>query len=241
MSETRVSRTEKLIGGEGVARLARAHVAVVGVGGVGSHAAEGLCRAGVGRLTLIDPDAVEPSNLNRQVQATVLTLGMPKAEALAARLRTINPDGVFEAVVAAARRGNLADLIAPGLDAVVDAIDDVEAKAALAVHCVRQGLPIVCCLGAARRLNPTLVRVARLGDTRACPLARALRASVRTEAPEALAGVIAVFTEEPAAKHEGPEPLRPLGSAPFVPAAAGMAAAYAIAGVLLGREREVAP
>lgn len=241
MDETRVSRTEKLIGGEGVARLARAHVAVAGVGGVGSHAAEGLCRAGVGRLTLIDPDAVEASNLNRQVQATFLTLGMSKAEALAARLRAIDPDGVFEAVVAAVSRANVADLLAPGIDAVVDAVDDVDAKTALAVHCVRRGTPIVCCLGAARRLNPTLVRVGRLGDTRACPLARALRSSVRAEAPEALARVIAVFTEEPMPKHEGPEPLRPLGSAPFVPAAAGMAAAYAVVDVLLGLGREDAP
>ncbi len=241
MGETFVSRTEKLIGSEGVARLARAHVAVAGVGGVGSNAAEGLCRAGVGRLTLIDPDAVEASNLNRQVQATVLTLGMPKAEALAARLRTINPDGVFEAVIAAVSRATIAGLLPPGIDAVVDAIDDVDAKAALVIHCVRRGMPIACCLGAARRLNPTLVRVARLGETRACPLARALRASVRAEAPEALARVIAVFTEEPARKHEGTEPLRPLGSAPFVPAAVGMAAAYAVVGVLLGREREDLP
>ncbi len=100
---------------------------------------------------------------------------------------------------------------------------------------------MVCCLGAARRLNPTSVRVAPLGKTRACPLARALRAAVRAEAPEALANVTAVFSEEPAAKHAGPEPLRPLGSAPFVPAAAGMAAAYAIAGILLDRHGERAP
>ncbi|HNR99084.1 MAG TPA: ThiF family adenylyltransferase [Planctomycetota bacterium] len=241
MGETRFSRTAKLIGEEGVARLARAHVAVAGLGGVGSHAAEGLCRAGVGRLTLIDPDVVEPSNLNRQVQATVLTLGGSKAEALAARLRTINPDGVFNAVVAAVRRGNLADLLAPDLDAVLDAIDDVASKSALVVYCARRSLPMVCCLGAARRLNPTSVRVAPLGKTRACPLARALRAAVRAEAPEALANVTAVFSEEPAAKHAGPEPLRPLGSAPFVPAAAGMAAAYAIAGILLDRHGERAP
>ncbi len=234
MPELWTSRTEKLIGPEAAARLARAHALVVGVGGVGSHAAEGLCRAGVGRLTLVDPDAVERSNMNRQLQATTLTIGRAKAEALAERFRAINPGGAFEAVVEMLSSANVARLVVPGVDVVVDAIDSLEAKAALLVHCARRDIPVVSCLGAALKLDPTLVHVASLGETRACPLARKLRALVREEAPEALAKIVAVFTEEVVPKHEGP--VRPLGSMPFVPAAVGITAAYAAFGLLLHGE-----
>jgi tRNA A37 threonylcarbamoyladenosine dehydratase len=156
-------------------------VVVFGVGGVGGYAAEGLARSGVGRLTLVDYDVVCATNLNRQIQALATNVGKPKAEALAERLRLVNPQCKVQAV-AAFYSGDNADALLPLDDLptfVVDAIDNVTAKLHLLDRCRRHGIAVVSSMGAAGKLDPTQVRVADLMHTHTDPLARAVRKSLR--------------------------------------------------------------
>lgn len=201
------ARTEILIGPEGLARLRAAHVLVVGLGGVGGHAAEALGRAGVGRLTLLDHDVVSPSNLNRQLLALRSTLGRPKVDVMAERLRDIDPDlelaliGDFlqpdaaDALVAAAR-----------CDHVADCIDSIACKAALVAACHRHGVPVISALGAGNCLDAGRARVARLNQTQVCPLARELRRRLRElDAP---LNYPVVYSDEP---RRPPLPHQPVG------------------------------
>ena len=154
-----------------MARLAAAHVLVVGVGGVGSWCAEALVRTGLGRITLVDDDVVAESNVNRQCPATSLTIGRPKVEAMAERLRAINPKcevrGRFE------RFERFEGF--EGFDLIVDAIDSVDCKAELILGATEAGVPLVSSMGAALRLDPTQVRVTRFEKVEGDGLARALR------------------------------------------------------------------
>lgn len=169
----------RLYGGDAMERLARARVCVIGVGGVGSWVAEALARSGIGGLTLIDPDHVAESNINRQVHAIDATLGMAKVQAMADRIRGIHPacevDGVEEFV----SEDNVARLLAGRYDHVVDAIDDTRAKTALAVHSLSEGLPFTCVGGAGGRTDPARVRVSDLALTSHDPLLAKLRANLR--------------------------------------------------------------
>lgn len=172
------SRSEALLGGEAMERLAASHVLVVGVGGVGSWCAEALARTGVGRLTLMDDDLVAESNVNRQCPATAKTVGRPKVEAMAARLREINP--ALEVHVLPSRYpslsnpSNLSNL--PWLpDLVVDAIDSVDCKARLLLDAAAAGVSVVSSMGAALRTDPTKVRVMRFDKVEGDGLAKALR------------------------------------------------------------------
>lgn len=175
----RFDRIGRLVGDTGMSRLLGAHVAVIGLGGVGSHAAEALCRSGVGRLTLIDFDLVCVTNTNRQVQAMRGTVGRPKATVLAERLRLINPKAEIKAVPLF-YEARLADrLLHDGLDYVVDAIDNVTAKVHLLDQCRRRGLPVVCSTGASGRLDPTAIAVGDLAETRIDPLAASVRKILR--------------------------------------------------------------
>jgi tRNA A37 threonylcarbamoyladenosine dehydratase len=174
------ARTEILIGTAGLARLRAAHVLVAGLGGVGGYAAEALGRAGIGRLTLLDHDVVSPSNLNRQLLALHSTLGRPKVELMAERLRDIDPTleltllGEFLQPEAAE-----ALLTAAPYDYVADCIDSIACKAALVASCQRRGVPVISALGAGNCLDVTRVRVAPLNQTQMCPLARELRRRLR--------------------------------------------------------------
>ena len=154
-----------------MARLAAAQVAVIGVGGVGGWCAEALVRTGVGHITLVDDDTVQPSNLNRQCPATSKTLGLPKVEAMKSRLLEINPDCDVTAV--SARFVSAADL--PRADLVVDAIDSVDCKAELILAATEKGMPVVSSMGAALRTDPTKVEVRRFDKVEGDGLARALR------------------------------------------------------------------
>ena len=157
-----------------MARLAAAHVLVVGVGGVGSWCAEALVRTGLGRITLVDDDVVAESNVNRQCPATSLTIGRPKVEAMAERLRAINPKcevrGRFERFE---RFEGFEGF--EGFDLIVDAIDSVDCKAELILGATEAGVPLVSSMGAALRLDPTQVRVTRFEKVEGDGLARALR------------------------------------------------------------------
>lgn len=174
------ARTEILIGRAGLARLQATHVLVAGLGGVGGHAAEALGRAGIGQLTLLDHDVVTPSNLNRQLLALHSTLGRPKVEVMAERLRDINPDVRLTLHGEFLQPDGAAALLAGArYDAVADCIDSIACKAALVAACHRQDIPVISALGAGNCLDSGRVRVARLNQTQHCPLARELRRALR--------------------------------------------------------------
>ncbi len=174
------NRTGILLGDAGLARLRRAKVAVFGLGGVGAYAAEGLARAPVGELLLVDRDTVQPSNLNRQLPASLDALGRPKVEVVAERLRKVNPELIVNEVHDELRLDNASTFLdGRQFDYVVDAIDMVGSKVALLQYCHANRLAVVSSMGAARRLDPTRVRVADISKTRDCPLARDVRKQLR--------------------------------------------------------------
>ncbi len=169
-------RTALLVGDEGIAKLQQAHVLIVGLGGVGGMAAEMLARAGVGRLTLVDADAVSETNLNRQVIALRSTVGRPKAEVLQDRLSDINPACQITALQTYLKDELTEDLLASArFNYVVDAIDTLSPKVNLIRIALENGLPLVSSMGAGAKFDPTKVEVADIGKSHHCPLAHMLR------------------------------------------------------------------
>jgi tRNA threonylcarbamoyladenosine dehydratase len=171
--------TRLLYGDESAARLARARVLVVGLGGVGSWVAEALARSGIGALTLMDPDDVCVSNINRQLMATHETIGRFKVDVLAERLRAIHPACRINTIRAFLHRTNAEETLAPGYDYVVDAIDGVMIKARLIAMCKERGIPIITCGGAAGKKNPALVRIVDLSETQHDALLAFVRRKLR--------------------------------------------------------------
>ena len=169
-------RTELLLGEEKMNRLRRAHVLVVGVGGVGAYAAEMICRAGVGQLTLVDADVVQPSNINRQMPALHSTLGQPKVEILAGRFRDINPELQLTVHPVFLKDEHIPALLdAAPYDFVVDAIDTLAPKCHLIVEAQKRHLKIVSSMGAGAKRDITQVRFADLWETYHCGLSKAVR------------------------------------------------------------------
>lgn len=225
------TRSAALLGQEGMERLSRATVLMLGLGGVGGHCAEALARGGVGRLLLVDPDAVSPTNLNRQLAALGTTLGRPKADVLAERLRALDPAIRVESRVACYTPESGEALLSPTPDFVVDAMDTVSAKVDLAVRCQAAGIPLIACMGAGNKLDPTAFRVADLAQTAVCPLARVMRRELRARG---IVHLPVVFSAEPPLRAPVGEPPPPgkhtvPGSLSAVPGAAGLAlAAYVL-------------
>jgi tRNA threonylcarbamoyladenosine dehydratase len=191
---------ERLYGAGSLARLAAAHVCVIGIGGVGSWAAEALARSGIGRQTLIDLDHVAESNVNRQVHALEATLGQAKVLAMRERIVQINPDSQVACIEEFVAEENVATLL-PGCDAVLDCIDQVRGKAALIAHCRRLKLPVVTTGGAGGRTDPTRIRIDDLSRTTQDALASKLRAKLRkdygfTRDAKQKFGVPCVFSDE---------------------------------------------
>ncbi len=169
-------RTRLLLGEEKSERLRQAHVLVVGVGGVGAYAAEMLCRAGVGRLTLVDADTVQPTNINRQLPALHSTLGQPKVEVLAARFRDINPEVELTVLPVFLKDENIPQLLdAARYDFVVDAIDTLAPKCYLIAEALRRRIKIVSSMGAGAKSDITQIRFADIWDTYHCGLSKAVR------------------------------------------------------------------
>jgi len=184
MSESLFSRTLLLIGGPALERLQASSVAVFGVGGVGSYAAEALARSGVGRLILIDNDVVCESNMNRQIHALASTLGMPKAEAMKNRIADINPDIAVETRRIFYLPG--ADSLDWDYDYVIDAVDTVTAKLGIIMEAKNRGVPVISAMGAGNKLDPTKFETADIYDTSVCPLARVMRRELRKRGVESL-------------------------------------------------------
>lgn len=169
-------RTRLLLGEEKSERLRQAHVLVVGVGGVGAYAAEMLCRAGVGRLTLVDADTVQPTNINRQLPALHSTLGQPKVEVLAARFRDINSEVELTVLPVFLKDENIPQLLdAARYDFVVDAIDTLAPKCHLIAEALRRRIKIVSSMGAGAKSDITQIRFADIWDTYHCGLSKAVR------------------------------------------------------------------
>lgn len=169
-------RTTLLMGQEKMDKLAKAHVLVVGVGGVGAYAAEMLCRAGIGHLTLVDADVVQPTNINRQLPALHSTIGCSKVEVLAKRFRDINPEVTLTVLPTFLKDEAIPELLnAAHYDFVVDAIDTLSPKCHLIVESMKRRIKIVSCMGAGAKSDVTQIRYADIWDTYHCGLSKAVR------------------------------------------------------------------
>lgn len=204
-----------LIGEDGVNRLRQSSVIIFGVGGVGSYVTEGLARAGIGSITVVDKDCIDITNINRQIPALHSTVGRPKAEVIAERIRDINPECRVVAeecffLPDTADRFDFSEY-----DHVIDAIDNVTGKIALAEKAFREGTPIISSMGTGNKLDPTAFRVADIEKTRVCPLARVMRHELRKRGVH---GLKVVYSEEEPVKTGSRTP----GSVSFVPSVAGL-------------------
>ncbi|KAB5319823.1 tRNA threonylcarbamoyladenosine dehydratase [Bacteroides stercoris] len=169
-------RTRLLLGEEKMERLQQAHVLVVGLGGVGAYAAEMICRAGVGRMTIVDADTVQPTNINRQLPALHSTMGREKAEVLAARFKDINPDIQLTVLPVFLKDDNIPELLdAARYDFVVDAIDTLAPKCYLIAETLKRHIKIVSSMGAGAKSDITQIRFADIWDTYHCGLSKAVR------------------------------------------------------------------
>lgn len=214
-TETMYTRTEMMLGQEGVKALGRAHVAVFGCGGVGGFAIEALARAGIGELTLVDSDRVCPSNINRQIIATCATVGQLKTHAARDRVLLINPNAVVHTRDCFFDESTAPDFSFADYDYVVDAIDSVRSKLLLIRLATEAGTPIISSMGAGNKLNPTRFRVSDISKTFGDPLAKAVRLGLRK------LGIVhlpVVFSDEPPAISGNSVP----GSISFVPSVVGL-------------------
>ena len=238
----RFIRTEMMLGSDAMDKLSGSHVAVFGLGGVGSYAAEALCRSGVGELTLIDQDTLSVSNINRQLYALESTVGLPKAEAAAVRCRDINPDIIVHPLCATYDAAHREDFFSVRYDYIVDAIDLVSCKLDLIEQAQQRGIPIISALGTGNKLDPSLLRVSDISKTSGCPLARVMRKELRARGIQHLK---VVFSPEEAAETnqlETPPPGRRSvpASVAWVPSCAGLMLGGAVVQDLI-RERSEQP
>ena len=179
MLQHSLSRTELLIGKDALDKLAKSKVMVFGVGGVGSFTVEALARAGVGNLILVDDDTVCLTNLNRQIHATYKTISKNKVEVMKERVLSVNRNCNVETIQVFVTPDNLEEIIPDDVDYVVDAIDTVSAKIALAVYCEQKGIKLMSSMGTGNKLNPAEFKVADIYNTKVCPLAKVMRYELR--------------------------------------------------------------
>lgn len=238
--DERFLRNEMLWGGEGQERLARSHVILFGLGGVGSYTAECLARSGIGELTIVDSDTVAVSNINRQLEALTSTVGLPKAQAVAQRLRDINPEIRLHPVHGLYDAAHRDDFFPEGCryDYIVDAIDLVSCKLDLAETARRLEIPLIMALGTGNKLDPEQLRLADISETYGCPLARVMRKELRRRN---ITRQRVVFSPEeprrPTTQSEAPPPGRRSvpASNPWVPATAGLLLGSAVVRDLLSK------
>ncbi|AWK50154.1 tRNA threonylcarbamoyladenosine dehydratase [Clostridium beijerinckii] len=188
-----LSRTELLIGKDGLDKLRNSKVVVFGVGGVGSYTIEALARAGVGELIIIDDDTVCLTNLNRQVHATYKTISRSKVEVMKERIASINKDCNVITYQVFVTEENISEIISDDVDYVVDAIDTVTAKLGLAEYCYKKGIKIMSSMGTGNKLDPTQFKVTDVFKTKVCPLAKVMRHELRKRGVEKLK---VVYSEE---------------------------------------------
>ncbi|TCK92804.1 tRNA A37 threonylcarbamoyladenosine dehydratase [Natranaerovirga hydrolytica] len=173
------SRTEMLIGEEGLEKLKNATVAIFGIGGVGTYAVEGLVRSGIGKVILVDDDEICLTNINRQLHATRKTVGKPKVEVMKDRILEINPKVEVTVYQALYNADTANELLSESYDYVIDAIDMVSSKIDLIVRCSQKDIPIISAMGAGNKMNPTMLEVADIYETSMCPLAKVMRKELK--------------------------------------------------------------
>ena len=202
----RWDRLVRLVGEAGTRKLLSSRVTVFGLGGVGGYAVESLARSAVGQLTIVDFDDVCVTNVNRQVQAFPATVGQSKADLLAGRVKAINPDAVVDSVQAFYDPETSEALLTPRPDFVIDAIDNVTAKLHLLTTCLKSGIPVVSVAGAGAKIDPTMIKVADLSETKVDPLAKVVRKELSRRGFETTkhVGLPVVFSEEKAVDPESP-------------------------------------
>lgn len=243
MYAERLNRTALLLNPEQMTALRNAHIMLLGLGGVGSYAAEALARTGIGTLTLVDSDTVAPTNLNRQLPALASTIGRKKTDVVKARLIDAAPDMTVNVIDAFYLPDNPVP-IPPDCSLVLDAIDTISAKLHLAQCCMEHDVPIIACMGMGNRLDPTKIRIGDIYETSGCPLCRVMRRELRRRG---IPGLRCVYSLEAAhtpcppdgqavdmksAGHIAP------GSVSFVPSVAGLYMAYEAVRQLCGMGEE---
>jgi len=235
MQENRFQRLELLVGTDGLEKLANSSVAVFGIGGVGGHAVEALVRGGVGKLTLIDPDLICLTNINRQVHALENTVGQVKVEVMSQRCHEINPQVQVVIHHCAYRVDSSEQLLTPRYDYVLDCIDNITDKLHLLQSCHDRGLPIISSMGAANKLDPTKIEVADISATKKCRLARTIRKELRKQGIEQ--GIKVVYSTEEFRPLTGPDATdrQPvLGSSSYLPPLFGLTMAGVVIQTLIG-------
>jgi tRNA A37 threonylcarbamoyladenosine dehydratase len=232
--EEKFSRTALLIGENGVERLKKSRVAVFGVGGVGSFTVEALARLGVEHLTLVDPDTVAESNLNRQLIALHSNIGEYKVDAAKARVLDINPDADVEALKLFYLPENADDFDVSRFDCIVDAIDTVSAKLELITRAKAAGIPIISSMGTGNKMHPEMLEISDISKTSVCPLARVMRRELRSRGIKELT---VVYSKEEALEPKEsvflPNGKKTVGSISFVPGTAGLLIASKVCEFLL--------
>lgn len=219
--EQQFSRTELLLGKQGIEKLSNAHIAVFGIGGVGGHAVDALVRSGIGAVDIIDADKFTISNINRQIYATHSTVGRYKVEVAKERIYDINPNCEVKTHCTFVTADNITQFDFSKYDYVIDAVDTVSAKLAITEECHKAGTPIISSMGAGNKLDATAFEVADIYDTSVCPLARVMRSELRKRKIPSLK---VVYSKE--------KPIKPdytdcdekgvPGSTAFVPATVGL-------------------
>ena len=237
------SRTELLLGAAAMEKLAGSHVAVFGIGGVGSFTVEALVRAGIGRLTLVDDDCICLTNINRQLHATTRTVGRVKVEVMRERVLDINPQATVTTLRKFYLPENAEEFFDEKYDYVVDAIDTVSAKIDLIVRSQAKGIPVISCMGAGNKLDPTRFEVTDIYKTSMCPLAKVMRYELRARGIPSLK---VVYSQEKPLEPLATEEQVPVGSSrrqipgsiSFVPSVAGLILAGEVIKDLIGWQAE---
>lgn len=224
------ARTELLVGAEGIEKLKKARVAVFGIGGVGGYVVEALARSGVGTLDLIDNDRVSLTNLNRQIIATHSTIGEYKVDVAKRRILDIHPEAAVYTYKTFFLPETASEFDFSAYDYVVDAIDTVTGKIQLVMEADRTGTPVISCMGAGNKMDPTAFAVADIYETSVCPLAKVMRRELKSRGINRLKVVYS--KEVPLIKTQPP------GSNAFVPSAAGLIMAGEVVKDLLADRRE---
>lgn len=219
MSLNQFSRAELLIGKDGIEKLKKAKIAILGIGGVGSYTVEGLARAGIENFILVDNDIVSLTNINRQIIATHKTIGMPKVEVAKQRILEINPNAnveIYQQLFMPETEGILTE----DIDYIIDCVDTVTAKIELVMRANKLNIPIISCMGTGNKLDPTRFEVTDISKTSVCPLAKVIRKELKNRGIRKLKVIYS--KEEPIKIIESTEEKVKAGSISFVPSVAGL-------------------
>ena len=217
MEEEWNSRTELLIGKENIQKLAKSKVIVYGIGGVGSFVVEGLIRAGIEHIILVDNDMIDPSNLNRQIHATISNIGKLKVDCMKERILSINPKVNVETYMPQEKESGEETLIDNTIDYVVDVVDTITTKLKLVQKAKEEQIPIISCMGTGNKLDPTKFEIADIYKTSVCPLAKVMRKELKKRG---IRDLKVLYSKEEPIKHDIES--RTPASISFVPSVAGM-------------------